>query len=139
MTERTDNPTITISNDDLLWRRIVNQPEWVNRNSDGSWRVSSAAFIDRHTGQVSAHLARLTTQEKALAGRPDEGMIELIAGLPRSLGLIVAYDPKDEDPSHSLIYPPAGGAVSKSKARKLADAARWLVKPKDIRAEDIRE
>jgi hypothetical protein len=60
-------------------------------------------------------------------------MVEVNAGLRRSLGLIVAYDPKNDDPSHSLICLPKGGAISKSKARKLAEAARWLVKPKDIR------
>jgi hypothetical protein len=131
MTERVDDPTI--NDDDLLWRRIVNKPEWVSHNSDGSWRVSSAAFIDRHTGEVSVHLARLTTQEKVLASRPDEGMVEIVAGLPRSLGLIVAYDPTDDDQSHSLICSPMGGSIKKSDARKLADAAGWLVLPKKIR------
>ncbi|MGH9839319.1 MAG: hypothetical protein ACREEM_11105 [Blastocatellia bacterium] len=132
MIQRVDDTT-TISNDDLLLRRIVNKPEWLSRNEDGSWRVSSAAFVDRYTGEVSIHLARLTTPENALAGRPDEGLVDLFAILPRSIGLIVVYDPKDDDPSHSLICAPSGSGVSKSKARKLADAARWLVKPKDIR------
>lgn len=130
MTEREDAKTI--SDDDLLWRRIVNKPEWVNPNTG---RVSSAAFIDRYTGEVSVHLARLTTQEKALAGRPDDGLVKLVAGLPRSLDLIVAYDPKEDDPSPSLICSPTGSGISKSKARKLAEAAQeWLVKPKDLRA-----
>lgn len=132
MTQRVDDKT-TISNDDLLWRRIVNKPEWVSRTEDGKWRVSSAAFIDRYTGEVSVHLAKLTTQEKALAGRSNEGLVEIVAALPRSIELIIAYDPKDDDQSHSLICPPSGGSISKSKARKLADAANWLVKPKDIR------
>lgn len=131
MAERVDDPTI--SNDDLLWRRIVNQPEWISHNADGSWRVSSAAFLDRYTGEVSVHLARLTQQEQALAGRPDDGLVELVAGLPRALGLIVVYDPQD-DLSHSLICPRPGSAIGKGEARKLAAAARWLLKPKDIRA-----
>jgi hypothetical protein len=131
MTERVDDPTI--NDDDLLWRRIVNKPEWVSRNSDGSWRVSSAAFIDRYTGEVSVHLARLTTQEKVLASRPDDGIVEIFAGLPRSLGLILVYDPTDNDQSHSLICSRIGGSIKKSDARKLADAARWLVKPRDLR------
>lgn len=132
MTQRVDDPTI--SNDDLLWRRIVNQPDWVKRNPDGSWRVSSAAFIDRYTGEVSVHLARLTTQEKALANRPDEGLAEISAGLPRSVDLIVVYDPTIDDSSHSLICPTKGGTISKSRARTLAEAARWLIKPKNIQA-----
>jgi hypothetical protein len=131
MTERVDDPTI--NDDDLLWRRIVNKPEWISQNSDGSWRVSSAAFIDRYTGEISVHLARLTTQEKVLASRPDDGMVEIVAGLPRSLNLIVVYDPTEDDQSHSLICPPVGGNIKKNAARKLADDARWLVKPKDIR------
>ncbi len=73
------------------------------------------------------------TQEKALAGRPDDGMVEIAAGLPRSLDLIVVYDPTKDDPSHCLIFSPVGGGIKKSAARKMADAARWLVKPKDIR------
>lgn len=131
MTDRVDDPTI--SDDDLLWRRIVNQPAWVSHNPDGSWRISSAAFIDRHTGEVSVHLARLTTQEKALVNRPDDGLAEINAGLPRSIDLVVAYDPTDDDPSHSLICPVKGGSISKSRARRLADAAQWLIKPKNIR------
>lgn len=132
MTQRIDDKN-TISNDDLLWRRIVNKPQWFSCTEDGNCRVSSAAFIDRYTGEVSVHLARLTKQEKALAGRPDDGLVALSAAIPRANELIVAYDPKDDDPSHSLICSPSGSGISKSKARKLADAANWLVKPKDIR------
>ncbi len=123
-----------ISNDDALWRRIVNHPEWISADGLGGWRVSSAAFLDRRSGEVSVHWAKLTTQTQALAAYPDAGLVEILAGLPRSLDLIVAYDPQVDDPSHSLICAPGDCGVSKSKARKLAATARWLVKPQNIRA-----
>jgi hypothetical protein len=130
MPDRVDDPTI--NDEDMLWRRIVNDPTRVTYSDDG-WRVSSVAFIDRYTGRVSVHLAKLTSQQAALNDRPNEGLVEIAAGLPRRLGLIVDYDPTDEDESHCVIHPPGGGAISKSKARTLAQAAQWLVKPLRIR------
>lgn len=133
MTVRIDDKE-KICDNDSLWRRIVNMPQWVSRNEDGSCRLSSVAFIDRRTQEVSVHLARLTTLEKTLADRPDDGLVEIYARVPRSLGLIVASDPTDNDPSHSLICAPSGGKTSKSQARQMAAEATWLLKPKDYRA-----
>jgi hypothetical protein len=82
---------------------------------------------------VSVHLAKLTSQKAALDGYPNEGLVEIAAGLPRRLGLILEYDPTDEDVSHCVLYTIGGGAITKSKARKLAQAAQWLVRPLSIR------
>ena len=122
MPDRVDVPTI--NDEDLLWRRIVNDPIWL----DDSGRVSSAAFLDRHTGRVSVHLAKLTTQQAALNGRPNDGLVEIPAGLPRRLEINVIYEPTDEDASHCVMCP-----VTKSKAKQLARSAQWLVKPLRIR------
>jgi len=133
MPQRIDDPSI--KDEDLLWRRILNVPQWVTQNPAGGYRVSSAVFIDDYTGEVSVHQAKLTTQERALRGRADDGLVEIEAGFPRALGQIVASDPTKDDPSHALICPPPGQSKGqrKANARKMAEAARWLLKPKDIR------
>lgn len=133
MPQRVDDPLI--KDEDLLWRRIVNVPQWITQNPDGGYRVTSAAFLDDYTGEVSVHQAKLTTQERALKGRADDGLVEIEAGFPRALGQIVASDPTGDDPSHALICPPLDQSKGqrKANARKMAEAARWLLKPKDIR------
>lgn len=142
MAQRVDDSSI--SNDDLLWRRIVNNPIWWKRDEqgnpvrdiNGSPCLSSAAFLDGYTGEVSVHLARLTTQEKALSARPDNGLVEISAAIPRSVNHIVTLDPTEEDESHSLICP--SEALSKSgrkmAARKMSEAARWLLFPESLRS-----
>lgn len=122
-----DIDDLTINDEDMLWRRIKNDPNWVTEE-DGGWRVSSVAFIDRHTGKVSVHLAKRTSQQAALKGLPDEGLVEIPARLPIHLEINVIYEPTDADKSHCVMYP-----ITKGKARQLALAAEWLVKPLRIR------
>lgn len=134
MTQRDDDKTI--SNEDLLWRRIANVPQLIKPLPDGSYRVSSAAFKDGINGEVSVHLARLTSQEKALADHPEKGLVEISVCLPRSLGHIVVSDPEPDDPSHSLICPPDNQThnTRNADARKMAEGSRWLVYPLSIRS-----
>lgn len=137
MTKQDNSTAIpAIDDDDLLWRRIVNVPQWIKELPDGSYRVSSAAFKDGYTGQVSVHLAKLTTQKKALADHPEKGLVEILVGLPRSLGHSVIYDPTDDDASHCVICPPENQTekTRNRDARKMAEAARWLVYPLSIRS-----
>lgn len=125
-----------IHDNDTLWRRIVNVPQWIKELPDGSYRVSSAAFKDGYTGQVSVHLAKLTSQEKALADHPEKGLVEILVSVPRLLGHSVVYDPTDDDVSHCVICPPEN-QPEKTKnrdARKMAESARWLVYPLSIRS-----
>ena len=83
MAQRIDDQSI--NDDDLLWRRIVNNPIWWRRDEKGNLIrdekgnpcLSSASFLDGYTGEVSVHLARLTSQEKALKGRLDVGLVEI--------------------------------------------------------------
>ncbi len=133
MAERDNSPII--NDDDLLWRRIVNVPQWVKQLPDGSFRVSSAAFKDGYTGEISVHLAKLTTQEKALAAHTEKGLVEILVSLPRALGHSVVYDPTEDDDSHSLICPPQNQTekTRNRDARKMAEAAHWLVYPLAIR------
>jgi hypothetical protein len=133
MPVREDTPSI--ADDDLLWRRIVNTPVFFKREGE-SYRLSSAAFLDDHTGEVSVHLEKIIkAQEKALAGRPDDGLVEIAAQVPRSQGHLVVADPTENDASHAVICPPR--ELSKKGRRKaakvMANRARWLVLPLQLR------
>jgi hypothetical protein len=104
MPERVDDPTI--EDKARLWRRIL--PQWVHRKPDGSVRPASFAFLDRLSGELSVHIASLTTQERALQGHPDDSLAEIEAGFIRSLGYAVVRDPTPGDESHALICPASG-------------------------------
>jgi hypothetical protein len=133
MTQDVDHPTI--NDDDLLWRRIADVPDMIKQLPDGTYRVSTAAFKDGVDGQVSVHLAKLTTVETALAEYPENGLVQITAGLPRSLGHSVVYDPTPEDRSHTLIVPPENQTNNSRQrdAKRLAQAALWLVHPLSVR------
>jgi hypothetical protein len=119
MPPRVDDPTIP--DEEVLWRRII--PAWIHREPTGKVRPGSFAFMDRPSGELSVHIAALTTPDRALAGRPDDSLAAIPAGLPRSLGFAIVRDPKPDDPSHALICPSPKG----SRASKLAEQATWVV------------
>jgi hypothetical protein len=127
MTERTDD--LTIGDGDLLWRRIIPSPLWVLPQADGTYRLSSAAFLDNHTGEVSVSLAALSTPEKVLSAYTNFSLVELRAGVARALGYRLVRDPTPEDPSHALICPPPDRSKNQRKAdaRRMAAEARWVV------------
>jgi len=133
MTQDVDPPKI--NDDDLLWRRIPDIPDMIKKLPDGTYRVSSAAFKNGVDGQVSVHLARLTTVDAALADHPEKGLVEITAGLPRSLGHKVVYDREPEDHSHTLIVPPQNQSNNSRRrdAKLMAEAARWLMYPLSVR------
>ena len=119
MPSRVDDPTI--KDDAILWRRIL--PQWVHREPDGNLRAASFAFIDRLSGELSMHIASLTTQEQVLKEHPEDSLGEIEAGFVRSLGYAIVRDATPEDVSHVLICPAPG----RSDARKIAGRARWVV------------
>jgi hypothetical protein len=120
MPQRVDDPTIADS--EILWRRIL--PNWLHHDADGTIRPSKVAFTDRHTGEVSVHLASIMLDHNlALEGRPDDSLAAIFAGHPRSLGFAIVRDPKPDDPSHTLICP----SPTESKARQIAKQATWVV------------
>ncbi len=96
---------------------------------NGESRPSSAAFLDHtdDTGEVSVHIAALTDIHRALAGHPDDKLVEIHAWFPRSLGHAIVRDPTEDDPSHALICPPQGKSKKQRKADalKMAQQARW--------------
>ena len=101
MPAHVDDPTI--SDSDLLWRRLF--PKWIVPADGGGVRISSAAFKDGNR-EVSVNLAALTTQEKTLAEFSDQGIAEIPAGTPRSLGHAIVRDPTAGNPAHTLICEP---------------------------------
>ncbi len=124
----------SIANEDILWRRIQNTPIWIKINDDKTFRLSSAAFLDDITGEVSIHLEKIIKEQaKALEGKPDDGLVEIEAGFPRSLNHKIVSDPTDTDESHSLICPPNMANSRRKAAKKMALHARWLVYPKLVR------
>ena len=118
---------LSISDDERLWRRII--PDWIIETPDGKFRPSSVAFLDGYSGEVSVHIAALTDREKVLEGRPNDSLVEINAGVPRSLNHAIVRDPTDKDPSHALICPPSDKSKNQRKkdARKMTDQARWVV------------
>ncbi len=117
----------SIGDEERLWRRII--PKWIVQTEDDKLRPSSSAFLDGHTGEVSVHIAALTDRDKALEGRPDDSLVEIKAGLPRSLGHAIVRDPTDKDPSHALICPPPEKPRKRRKAdaREMAEQSQWIV------------
>jgi hypothetical protein len=118
---------LSIADDELLWRRL--HPDWVLPADDG-FRISSAAFKDGRR-EVSVDLAELTTQEKTLAGFPDQGLAEIKAGVPRSLGHAIVRDPIEDNPAHALICEPPGQPNRKRErdAKEMARQASILKMP----------
>jgi hypothetical protein len=125
----------TIRDEDLLWRRIPNKPDFIKKLEDGKIKPSSAAFRDGNTNEVSVHLASLANQDVISEQFPEVGLVSITAGLPRSLGHIVAATPEVDDVSHRVICPPSDISKTKRKtlARKIAEEAEWLFYPESHR------
>lgn len=124
----------TLPDYEILWRRINSNPEWTHKETDGSIRPSSVAFLDNRTKEVSVNVASMTTKEEVLGPYPDQGLVSITAGMPREHGFIVAQTPEVADPSHRVICaPPEFEKKRKKVARQLAKAATWLVFPESYR------
>jgi hypothetical protein len=125
-TERVDDKTIPDT--EGLWRHIHPNPSQIVRDEKlQAWRPSSAAFIDRR-GEMSVDLASLTTVERSLAGRPEHSLAEVKAEVFRQRGYAVIRDPLPDNPAHALVC----GRMSKSHAREIARAARWVVLHREV-------
>ena len=124
MAERVDDATIR--DEDALWRRLL--PGWIHLSATGDVLISSVAFKDRRSGELSVHLAALADQRRVLAFRPGDGLAELLARIPRSVGCPIVRDPDPDDPSHALIC--SSRTHGKLRvAKEMAKSARLLVKP----------
>src|SRR4051812_24682209 len=86
---RTDDGSV--HNEEALWRRIL--PVWMVKEPDGRLRPSSVAFLDRCTGELSVHRAKLTSTTFILRAFPTHSVAEVRAKVPRELKLAVCADP----------------------------------------------
>jgi len=131
MTVRTDD--VSLSDDDVLLRRILDQPSLWFTHVEGNLVASSAAFKDS-LNEVSVNVAFETSVETVMNGRTTDGLVSVTVGIPRSLDHIVAKtsDPGDpEDSSHRVICPPLGLPTKRrmAAARRMARASKWIIFP----------
>ena len=116
-----------IDGSEVLLRRIG--ADWITTAEDGSTIIASAAFLDNIDGNVSVHIASLTSQEQVLAAYPFCRLAAIEARIVQGCGFSVIRDPLPEDPSHAVLRPPAGYRSKnkrKADARLIARSARLL-------------
>lgn len=125
----TDDPTI--SDDELLWRRIP-KDHLVPDVNVGGIRISSAAFANDSDGEpMSVMLASMMLTaggggtQKALTGHATFGLASIHAGVVRSRSQIIVRVPLEDEPAHAVVV----GTKSKSTKKALAAAAQWVVPP----------
>jgi hypothetical protein len=124
MTDQIDEP---IEGAEILWRRLT--PDWIKRAEDGSIIVASAAFLDNIDGNVSVHIASLTSIEDVLRAYPHCHVAAIEAQVVIDRGFTIKRDPLPDDPSHALIKPPPERrtkSVRKQYAREIARSARLV-------------
>jgi alkylated DNA nucleotide flippase Atl1 len=122
--ERIDD--VELADGTLLWRRIV--PAWITTEANGLSRPQSWSFIDRHTNEVSVFIAELTDEETVLNGHLGDSIVAFTAGIPRSVGGIVAKTPEDPNLAHRVLCY-QGGSQMKRAAKKITEEGsyEWVV------------
>ncbi len=103
----------------ILWRRII--PQWIKFHDDGTEFIASAAFRDNLDGNISVHIAALTTAEAVRRNFPFCRLAEIEARVVKERGFSVIPDPLPDDPSHAILRP-TQDHKSKSKKSRIEDA-----------------
>jgi hypothetical protein len=111
-----------LSDDKDLWRRI--SPHWIIREGD-RFRPGSNSFRDGRSGELSVFVAEMTNEDEVMKGHDADSLVAIPAGLPRSLGCIVALTPEDPNPAHRIIIHPEKNGMKKA-SKVLAEEARWV-------------
>lgn len=139
-----------VTDDELLYRRIPSNPLCFMRESDGTIRISSAAFNDRQQ-RISVDRARLCNHQPAWTKNndPAAGVVSLVAQHIRTISDIITYDkrgslvqkhmidvvpaPLDENVAHAeiVVEPEAGEKAFRRLRKQLAQLARWEILPAD--------
>ncbi len=113
-------PEDAITDAEKLWRRIV--PDWFKQS-----KLTSAAFIDRRSGEVSINRAAMTTVEAVMAPYPTQGLVEFEANKARTVGFKLKVDPQPEDASHAVVLSDhMTNGERKKAARKLTKECSWI-------------
>jgi hypothetical protein len=102
----------------ILWRRII--PGWITTDENGVSRPQSWAFIERLTSEVSVFVADMTNKETVLDGHLGDSIIAFSAGIPRSIGGIVAKTPEDPNPAHRVLCYQSGSQMKRA-AKKITE------------------
>ncbi len=118
---------LTISDDQLLWRRV--HPTQIEEDPEsGAPRLTSAAFKSKKI-LTSVDIASLTTPEACLEGFSQHSLVEVEARAVREAGCIVVSDPKQDNPAHAHIIGTRrdDGFLTGSEARNIANKANWVI------------
>src|SRR5947209_265924 len=99
-----DDPVGEVDAATILWRRIV--PQWIKSEDDGTVFITSAAFRDNVDGNISVHIAALTTAQDVRRAFPFCRLAEIEARVAQECGFSVIPDPLPDDPSHAILRPP---------------------------------
>jgi hypothetical protein len=100
-----DDPTI--SDDDLLWRRVPDWPSFIAEDKTaGHFRVASSAFDDdADDDPMSVVLAAEATVGSVLEGHAAFGVVAFTAGFARRQGQIIVRAPEEHQPAHAKVVP----------------------------------
>lgn len=116
---------LTISNEDVLWRRI-SPLDFVHDENSGRIQPSSNAFRDHPSGTpMSVSLAAETTAVEVLDGHPRFALAGFTAGFARGLKQGITRRPLPEDPAHAEVF----GRKTRSVRKRLAMESDWVVPP----------
>ena len=120
-----DDPTI--SDGDMLWRRVPDWPGFiVEDKTAGHYRVASSAFDDDADGApMSVVLAAHAILELVLKGHEEFGVVAFTAGFARRQGQIVVRAPEEGQPAHAVVV----GRKTHGVRRAFARVARWIQRP----------
>jgi len=121
--ERADD----LDGSDVLWRRL--HAAWIVPSEDGEEKISSAAFLDNTGGDLSVHIAALTTTEQVKRAYPEMRIAAVEVQTFLDLGFTIVRDPQPDDESHALVKEPEGHRSRGTRKRDAQIIAKkaWFV------------
>lgn len=126
-------PDSEITNNEILYRAIPNQPNFWNEIEN---RPTSALFKDAKGVSVDRDGERTEDEilSKLLQCRKDYGAGKIAAEICNSIDLYLKPDKRPENDYHALILASEDKIqISNGKARKLSKEFNLLIKPENFR------
>lgn len=126
----------TISNDTLLYRRVLNQPDppvsqIVWDSNQACWRPSSIAFCDHKDGSAMSIAIDDTLKKEGLEpdslliGHENFSLATFPAIVARNKAQGIIRNPLKNDPAHGEVF----GNKTSSVRRALAKGSKWYKAP----------
>jgi hypothetical protein len=112
-----------VEDEDYLYRHVAPKPSQITKDParDSGWRLTSANFKSH---ELSVDIARLTTPDRSLHGRPGHHLAQFLAGFARhACDQEVVHDPLCDNDAHALVI----GDKSRTLRRQLAESCTWVV------------